>query len=884
GADNRFTLCNPAAAAALGYDDPDEVVARHPAEHSPELQLDGRPSRDMADEMMATAHRDGVHRFEWTHRRRDGSLFPVEVTLAEITMAGERQLYCVWRDISARKRYEADLEESRARHEDAQRLASFGHWQLDLRTNVLGWSDEVYRIFDIERVDAPPSYESFLARIHPDDRDRVDAAYERSVRDRSAYDIEHRIRLDDGAVKWVHERGMTFYDSAGEPLRSVGTVLDITTRHETEASLRSGNDFLQGIIANAAEGVSVCSAIDEFPHVRFSVWNERMTEITGYTMAEINRLGWYQSMYPDPAVQRQAIERMDRMRTGDNLVAEEWEVTTKAGERRTLAISTSMITLADGTPAVIGLMQDVTSRIRAAEALHRSEQKYRGIFDESVAAIYVFDMDKRFVDTNQAGADLLGYARDELLRLCIADIDADPEVVLPAHARLAEGERLVNFQHRLRRKDGRIVTVLDNSRPLTGSDGTVVGMQSTLVDITELQQAQEERAALQGQLHDARRMEAIGRLAGGVAHDFNNMLSIILGGAELALENMRPGDQALGDLKEIQEAAERSAELTRQLLAFARRQPTTPVLLDLNDKVESMLRMLRRVIGENISLVWTPGPEVWPVRVDASQLDQVLANLSVNARDAISGAGTVRISTANVTRSADEVARHRDARPGDHVLLAFGDDGCGMEAEALDHVFEPFYTTKKVGQGTGLGLATVYGIVHQNGGHIEVDSSPGHGSTFRIYLPAVRDATPDRQQATGSDPRVGHETVLLVEDEPSLMRMTRRMLERLGYSVVTAGSATAALQIVDAPGNDFDLVMSDVVMPDLNGFELAQRLRQRRPGLLTLLMSGYPAEQIPSTDDLGPDTHFISKPFTVDGIAAKLRDVFGPGTGAGSPA
>jgi PAS domain S-box-containing protein len=474
---------------------------------------------------------------------------------------------------------------------------------------------------------------------------------------------------------------------------------------------------------------------------------------------------------------------------------------------------------------------------------------------------------------NQAGLDLLGYSREELLRLRIPDVDADPDAVLPAHGEPLGGGRLVNYQHRVVRKDGRIVTVLDNSRPLTDGSGAVVGMQSTLSDITGLVEAQEERARLQARLHEAQALEAIGRLAGGVAHDFNNMLGVILGCTELALSRLPPGDPIRALLDEARDAALRSAGLTRQLLALASRQAAEPVVLDLNATVAGMLSMLGRVIGENVQLVWTPGAGVWPVRMDPSQLDQILAHLCVNARDAIADVGSVRIATANATLSAAQVAGQPGAEPGDYAVLTFANDGCGMAPEVLAHVFEPFFTTKGTGHPAGLGLATVYGIVRQSHGVIEVRSAAGRGTTFTIWLPARRGAVPAPAMPPCPIAAPPAATVLLVEDEPSVRRVTGRMLERFGCVVLGAGSAAAALLLAEAHAGRIDLLLTDLVMPDQNGRVLAAQLRARYPALRTLLMSGYANDALPPGCVLGPDEHFLAKPFTGDELAHKVRQV-----------
>jgi signal transduction histidine kinase len=388
----------------------------------------------------------------------------------------------------------------------------------------------------------------------------------------------------------------------------------------------------------------------------------------------------------------------------------------------------------------------------------------------------------------------------------------------------------------------------------------------------EREKAHAEREKLQAQLTQAQKMESVGRLAGGVAHDFNNMLQAILGNAALALEDLPPGSPARESLEEIEKSAQRSADLTRQLLAFARKQTIAPRVLDLNETVAGMLKMLRRLIGEDIELAWRPGAKLWPVKMDPSQIDQVLANLCVNARDAIGGVGQVIIETANTTFDDTYVDTHPEVAAGDYVLLAVSDTGKGMDAATRAHLFEPFFTTKEQGKGTGLGLATVFGIVKQNRGVISVYSEPGQGTTFKIYLPRAGAAAPRvAPDAARQSPR-GVETVLLVEDEEQVLNLGRRLLELQGYTVLVATS----------PEGPIHLLITDVVMPGMNGRQLCERIHASRPELKCLYMSGYTADVIGHHGVLDAGVAFLQKPFTVRSLAEKVREVLGANREASS--
>ena len=394
-----------------------------------------------------------------------------------------------------------------------------------------------------------------------------------------------------------------------------------------------------------------------------------------------------------------------------------------------------------------------------------------------------------------------------------------------------------------------------------------------LHDITERLAAEVEKDQLEVQLQQAQKMESVGRLAGGVAHDFNNMLGVILGHAELALAAVDAAKPIHADLEEIRQAATRSADLTRQLLAFARKQTITPKVLDLNDTLAGMLTMLKRLIGEDIEFVWMPGADLWPVKMDASQLDQMLANLCVNSRDAIHGTGKITVTTANHTIDAKYCVSHAGVVPGDYVRITVSDSGCGMDPETLGHIFEPFFTTKDVGVGTGLGLATVYGAVKQNGGFIDVCSELGKGTTFTIYLLRHQgQRVPVRTPAPAEPVVCGHETILLVEDELSILKLTARMLGKFGYTVLMAGTPGEAVRLAQEHAGDIDLLMTDVVMPEMNGRDLAKNLRALYPELKRLFMSGYTADIIAIHGVVEQGVCFIQKPFTMQELAAKVRN------------
>ncbi len=529
---------------------------------------------------------------------------------------------------------------------------------------------------------------------------------------------------------------------------------------------------------------------------------------------------------------------------------------------------------------VSGTIQDVTESKTFERLLCQREEQYRLLAQNTLDMIWVTDMELRFTYVNPAVKTMLGYTVEEFVGTTIRDHCSDEVVAMGEQliqAALQSPEKQPNvFEAEIRHKDGYPVPIEIHSKILYDDSERPVGVQGVSRDITQRKQADLERERIEAQLQQAQKMEAVGRLAGGIAHDFNNMLNIILGYSVLALEGLDESNELYDDIVEIRNAAQRSAELTGQLLAFSRKQIIKPVVLCLNDVVEQQAKMLARLIGEDITLKIDPASDLWSVRADPSQLDQIIANLVVNARDAISGNGTIVISTDNVDTAAQPISPVRHLSPGRYVRLSVADSGCGISRELQKSIFEPFFTTKEESHGTGLGLSTVFGIVEQNNGAVCVESEPEAGATFHILLPQADSTTlpvgPEPISATTS---VLGSTILVVEDEPELLKLVMLLLERQGHESLGASSAAEALKIAGKRADDISLLITDVIMPGMNGKDLEERIRQQIPNLKTIFISGYTSNIIAQKGVLKNDTHFLQKPFSGKSLSQKVSEVLG---------
>jgi two-component system, cell cycle sensor histidine kinase and response regulator CckA len=516
--------------------------------------------------------------------------------------------------------------------------------------------------------------------------------------------------------------------------------------------------------------------------------------------------------------------------------------------------------------------RDVTERVRAHEALRLSGARYRTMIESAPEAIVVLDIETgKFVDCNQKACEMFGVSVTGLRELGPLDVSAlvqpdGRDSTIAASGFLAEaiagGQPVFEWMHRT--VGGRDIPCEVCLVRLPDPDRVLI--RGSMTDITD-------RRLLEDQLRQSQKMEAVGRLAGGVAHDFNNLLTVITLSSHMLLEEMEAGVPHAGHVQDIADAADRASALTQQLLAFGRKAVLAPKVLDVNAVVRDAEKMLRRLIGEDVELTVALDPLAWPVTMDRGQLGQVLMNLSVNARDAMPVGGRLVIDTANVDLTGPRAPERIDASPGRYVRLNVADTGAGMSSDVIGHIFEPFFTSKGVGKGTGLGLAVVHSIVEQSGGHIVVESEPGAGTTFSIYLPASEEGIGASREAARAAPTRGHETILLVEDEASLRNLAARALRARGFNVLLAGDGTEALRLLETYRGPIDLLATDVVMPNMDGRELADRLRVRIPGLKVLFLSGYMDDALLRRGVFQADETLLQKPFTPSSLAQRVREV-----------
>ncbi len=774
--------------------------------------------------------------------------FILKDRLARLVPSIERSLREV-ADRRARQEAERALRESEQRHRSLFEEAPVGIYRTTPDGRILFANPALLKILGLDSLE-----ELYRRNL---DEDGFEPGYQRRSfkeildREGEVRGLESAWTRRDGSVAYVREMARAVRGPDGTVLYYDGTVEDVSERKRAEEALRASEARYRVLFENAIEGIIAVEPASG----RIHFFNPAVCTMFGYTAEEFRDLR-LPDLHPPGVLQpvRADIEAVGRGEVGPYQIV---PCRRKDGTLFQADISGSTAEL-EGQRLVFGFFTDVTERIRAEQALRESEARYRRIVEMASEGIWSVDWKLRTTFVNDAFARMLGYAPEEMLGTPAQEFTF-PEDLEEFQNHMSTRRKGISeqYERRFRRKDGGECWCLVSGTPVKDADGRFTGSFGMLTDITE-------RRHLEEQLRQSQKMEAVGQLAGGVAHDFNNLLTVISGNSEMLLGHMAADDPFRANVADIRHAGERAASLTRQLLAFSRKQILEPKILDLNDIVAGTEKMLRRLIGEDIVLTCFLSPDPYRVKVDPGQMEQVIFNIAVNARDAMPKGGRLTIETLNMAGTA--------ARS---VLLSIRDTGCGMTPEVASRVFEPFFTTKGPGKGTGLGLATVYGIVRQSGGEIEVRSAPGTGTTFEILLPACEEAPAAR---VGSDARLravphGTETILLVEDEEAVRRIVKLVLEASGYAVLEASNGQEALEVARGLGRAIHLVVTDVVMPEMSGRELAERLRSQAPSLRVLFISGYTDDAVMRHGVVDRGEAFLQKPFSPLSLAKKVREV-----------
>jgi PAS domain S-box-containing protein len=769
-------------------------------------------------------------------------------------------------DITERKKAEEALKES----EEKYRLLV-----ENANEAIFVIQDGMLRFFNIKNIELigyskeELTSTPFINFVHPDDREVVLGRYLKRIRSEEPPGVNvFRVIDKAGNIKWA-EVNSVLISWEGRPA-TLNFLNDITERKQAEEALRESEERYRTILDNIEDGYFEVDIAGSF-----TFFNDSLCRILGYSRDET--MGMNNKQYMDKENAKKVYQTFNQVyTTGEPHISFDWEIIQKDGTKRFIESSVSPIRNSKSEQIGFrGVVRDVRDRKQAEEALRKSEQRFRELYDNAPVGYFEYDSQGRITSVNRTELEMLGYTLDEMIGQPVWKFIEEGIARQQILAKLAGTMPPARgLERTYRRKDGTTFPGIVEDRFILDSEGKTKGIRATIQDITERKWAEEEKTTLQEQLRQSQKIEAIGRLAGGIAHDFNNLLTVIKGYSQLSLTELKEDVPLRGNIEEIKRASDKAADLTRQLLAFSRRQILETRVLDLNTVLRDMDKMLRRLIGEDVELVTVLADDLGRVKTDPGWVEQIIMNLAVNARDAMPSVGKLTIETANVELDGAYARNHIAVTPGRYVMLSMSDTGVGMTPEVKQQVFEPFFTTREKGKGTGLGLSTVYGIVKQSGGNIWVYSEPGKGTTFKIYLPRVDEPLEElKEKVVKEELPHGSETILLVEDEEVVRKLAVRILKRQGYTVLEGSHGNEAIDVCKQHKGPVHLLLTDVVMPGMSGRELAERFKPLYPKMKVLYMSGYTDIAITHHCVLEEGINYIQKPFNVDGFARKVREV-----------
>lgn len=807
------------------------------------------------------------HTTDVSVKDKQGLQLYLEITGNIFTEDNSKLIKCNIHDITEKKKAEQELRKS----EENYRALVLATSQVVWTQNADGSSDSDGKWwFELtgQKVEEMKNF-GWLEMLHPDDRKGTKVAWLEAFNSRTMFETSYRVMTKNAEYRYFAVRGVPIFNGDGSFRQWIGTFTDIT---ESKLIEKQNKELLDDL-ANfkyALDESAIVAITDTRGKITYV--NEKFCEISQYSREEL--LGKDHRIINSGYHSKEFIQNLWTTISSGKVWRGEIRNLSKNGE--IYWVDTTIVPFLDknGKPfQYMAIRYDITGRKKTEEQLIKEKEFSETAINSLPGIFYLIDETGRFLLWNENFQKVSKYSDEEIKHLHPTDFffPDEKQLIIDKIGEVFEkGETFI--EAKFVSKDGTHAPYLFTGKKISFQQiNCLIGMG---MDMTERKKTEEALRYSEEQLRQAQKLESVGRLAGGIAHDFNNMLTAINGYSDLTLRRLNSDDPLRRNIAEIKKAGERSAELTQQLLAFSRQQIMQPKVLRLNDVVSDTSQMLKRLIGEDINLTISLNRQAGQVKVDPGQLSQVIINLAVNARDAMPKGGILTIETANVILDEEYTSKYHDLSPGNYVMLAVSDTGVGIDEERQQYIFEPFFTTKEIGKGTGLGLATVYGVIKQSGGHIWLYSELGQGSTFKIYLPRIDTENIDQEDSTlSSDIYLGNETILLVEDEKMVRNLSRQVLQACGYRVIEASNGAEAMKLCEQMKPDFELLMTDVVMPEMGGRELSEKLLEKYPHIKILFVSGYTDDAIVRHGVINEGANFLQKPFTFDALARKVRQL-----------